>query len=113
MHTRVVPIRLTFELTLRYKRVLERDTVIAPYLVTSSTGSWLAISLVENVGRAEVEGFYRFPSFESCEAERCQRDYSAVKVKWLKSKSAKEHARGKPLLTGGIFIDRETRSSAE
>ena len=100
------PIDLTPELTLRYKRVSERNTAIAPYWVTFSTGSLLAISLLENVGRAEVEGFYRFPSFESCEAERCQRDYSAMNVKRLKSKLAKEHARGKPLMMGGIPIDR-------
>jgi len=86
--------------------VSERDTLIAPSWVTPSTGSWPAISLVEDVGHAEVEGFYRFPSFESCEAERCQRDYSAMMVKRLKSKLAKARARGRPLMMGGIPIDR-------
>jgi len=34
---------------------------------------------------AEVDGFYRFPSLESCEVERCQRDYSALTVGWGES----------------------------
>jgi hypothetical protein len=75
-------------------------------LVTSSIGALLAVSLLEIWGFAEVDGFYRFSSFESCEAERCQQDYSAMIVKRLKSKLAKEHARRKPLMMGGIPTDR-------
>jgi hypothetical protein len=66
--------------------------VIAPSWVTSSTGAFYASSLFETVGVAEVDGFYRFPSFKSCKAERCQRDYSAMKATRLKSKLAKDHA---------------------
>jgi hypothetical protein len=65
--------------------------VIAPSWVTSSTGAFHASSLLETVGVAKVDGFYRFPSFESCKAERCQRDYSARKATPLKSKLTKEH----------------------
>ena len=54
--------------------------MIAPSLVTSSTGAFHAFSLVETVGVAGVDGFYRFPSFKSCKAERCQQDYSAMKT---------------------------------
>jgi hypothetical protein len=68
--------------------------VIAPSLVTSSTGAFHASSLLETVGVAEVDGFYRFPSFKSCKAERCQRDYSAMKTTGLKSKLAVDYARG-------------------
>ena len=32
----------------------------------------------EEAGNAEVDGFYRFPSFEACKGERCQRGYSAM-----------------------------------
>jgi hypothetical protein len=71
---------------------VEPDSVIAPALVTASTGSVLAVSRLEKVGVAKVDGFYRFPSFESCKGERCQRDYSAMKATRLKSKLAKEHA---------------------
>ena len=66
--------------------------MIAPALVTASMGSLVAVSRLENVGVAKVGGFYRFPSFEFCKAERCQQDYSAMKATWLKSKLAKEHA---------------------
>ena len=65
-----------------------------PPLVTPSTGAFQASSLVETVGVAEVDGFYRFPSFNSCKAERCQRDYSAMKTMRLKSKFEGDHARG-------------------
>jgi hypothetical protein len=71
---------------------VEPDSVIAPAMVTASTGSLLAVSQLENAGVAKVDGFYRFPSFESCKAERCQWDYSAMKATRLKSKLAKEHA---------------------
>jgi hypothetical protein len=64
--------------------------VIAPQFVTSSTGSLLAGSLLENVGLARVDGFCRFPSFESWEVERCQRDCSATSG--LSNLSAVSHA---------------------
>ena len=70
--------------------------MIAPSLVTSSTGAFHAFSLVETVGVAGVDGFYRFPSFKSCKAERCQRDYSAMKTTGLKSKFEGDYARGAP-----------------
>ena len=54
--------------------------MIALPLVTASTGAFHASSLVETVEVAEVDGFYRFPSFKSCKAERCQRGYSAMKT---------------------------------
>ena len=47
---------------------------------TSSTGPFNAASPFEAAGAAEVDGFYRLPSFNSCEAERCQQDYSAMKA---------------------------------
>jgi len=34
----------------------------------------LAGGLMKGLVRAQVDGFYRFSSFESREAERCQRD---------------------------------------
>ena len=68
--------------------------MIALSLVTSSTGAFHASSLLETVGVAEVDGFYRFPSFKSCKAERCQRDYSAMKTTGLKSKFAGIYATG-------------------
>jgi hypothetical protein len=73
--------------------------VIAPSWVASSTGAFHASSLLETVGVAEVDGFYRFPSFKSCKAERCQRDYSAMKTTGLKSKFAEDYATG----TRGTF----------
>ena len=73
--------------------------MIAPALVTAWVGSLVAVSRLENVGVAKVGGFYRFPSFEFCKAERCQQDYSAMKATWLKSKLAKtRHAIGAPLI---------------
>jgi hypothetical protein len=36
---------------------------------------------IESAGYAGVDGFYRFPSFEPCEGERCQRGYSAFNMK--------------------------------
>ena len=66
--------------------------MIAPALVTASTGSLVAVSRLEDVGVAKVGGFYRFPSFEFCKAERCQQDYSAMKATRLKSELAKDHA---------------------
>jgi hypothetical protein len=71
---------------------VEPDSVIAPALVTAWVGSLVAVSRLENVGVAKVGGFYRFPPFGFCKAERCQQDYSAMKATWLKSKLAKEHA---------------------
>ena len=62
--------------------------MIAPALVTAWVGSLVAVSRLENVGVAKVGGFYRFPSCKSCKAERCQRDYSAMKTTRLKSKFA-------------------------
>src|SRR5215831_4501750 len=35
---------------------------------------------LRNAGKAEVDGFYRFPSFEPCEGERCQQGYSAKRL---------------------------------
>ena len=67
--------------------------MIAPALVTASMGSLVAVSRLENVGVAKVGGFYRFPSFEFCKAERCQQDYSAMKTTGLKSKFARDYAR--------------------
>jgi hypothetical protein len=66
--------------------------VFAPQLTAFPAGFLLAVRLFENVGVAKVDGFYRFPSFESRKAERCQRDYSATKTTQLESKFAKEHA---------------------
>jgi hypothetical protein len=40
---------------------VEPDSAIAPALVTPSTGSLLAVSQLENVWVAKVDGFYRFP----------------------------------------------------
>ena len=54
-------IALTLELTLWYKRLWEPDTVIAPQLVTSSTGSLLAVSLPENVGACRGGWFLSLP----------------------------------------------------
>ncbi len=65
-----------------------------PPLVTPLTGAFQASSLVETVGVSEVDGFYRFPSFKSCKAERCQQDYSAMKTTGLKSKFAGIYATG-------------------
>ena len=36
-------------------------------------GSIIDCAGLENAGYAEVDGFYRFPSFGLCEGERCQR----------------------------------------
>jgi len=89
---------------------VEPDSVIAPALVTASTGSLLAVSQLENVGVAEVDGFYRFPSFESCEAERCQRDYSAMKATRFESKLAGDYARGtRGTRQNSIWFERDRR----
>jgi hypothetical protein len=43
-------------------------------------GSIIDSAGLENVGHAEVDSFSRFPSFEPCEGERCQRGYSLGSV---------------------------------
>jgi hypothetical protein len=65
---------------------------MATSLMTALMGSLIVISLFESAGVAKVDGFYRFPSFEFCKAERCQQDYAARKATPLESKLAKEHA---------------------
>ena len=44
-------------------------------------GSIIDCAGLENAGYAEVDGFYRFPSFGLCEGERCQQGYSVFNVK--------------------------------
>jgi hypothetical protein len=50
-------------------------------LPVSFSGSIINSADLEHAGYAEVDGFYRFPSFELCEGERCQQGYSAFNVK--------------------------------
>src|ERR1700693_5652139 len=50
-------------------------------LPVSFSGSIINSADLEHAGYAEVDGFYRFPSFELCEGERCQQGYSASNVK--------------------------------
>ena len=84
--------------------------MIAPALVTASTGSLLAVSQLENVGFVKVDGFYRFPSFKSCKAERCQQDYSAMKTTGLKSKFAGIYATGtRGTRQHSIWLERDRR----
>jgi hypothetical protein len=45
--------------------------------IVSNRGSIIKSADLENVGYAEVYGFYRFPCFEPRRVERCQQGYSA------------------------------------
>jgi hypothetical protein len=51
-------------------------------------GSIIDSAGLENAGHAEVDGFYRFPSFGRCEGERCQRGYSAFKIEWFNNRKS-------------------------
>jgi len=51
-------------------------------------GSTINSAAFEDDGYAEVDGFYRFPSFESHKGERCQRDYSAAHPQFVSAKGS-------------------------